>query len=121
MHAGAQLSVIEMRNAARRSVDHAAMAEHPRLGAVLLHLKNLSPQGFMIQGELALQRGERLEIQLPVIGRIDAHLVWAHEGRAGFQFERLIRQNDFVVLADALQPGPGLIRAANRRETASEG
>jgi hypothetical protein len=34
-------------------------------------------------------------VRLPVIGSIEAYLAWKHEGRAGFQFERLIRAAAF--------------------------
>jgi hypothetical protein len=50
-------------------------------------------------------------IRLPVIGRIEAHLIWQTEDRSGFQFERIIRLEDFTKLIDALQPNPRLRRA----------
>jgi hypothetical protein len=62
----------------------------------------------MVNGDVALERGERLVMRLPVIGRIEAHMIWAHEGRAGFQFERIIRVDDFLNLVDTLQPNPRL-------------
>jgi len=45
---------------------------------------------------------------LPQVGRIEAHLIWTTEDRAGFQFERIIRANEFSALIDALQPNPRL-------------
>ena len=47
-------------------------------------------------------------IDLPVIGRIEAHLIWLTDERSGFQFERIIRLDDFMKLIDALQPNPRL-------------
>ena len=41
-------------------------------------------------------------IRLPHVGRIEAHLVWTLNERAGFQFERIIRADDFVVMVEAL-------------------
>ncbi|MBT0669006.1 PilZ domain-containing protein [Novosphingobium profundi] len=108
MSAGAQLTVTDKRRAARHPVDYKVIAEHRQLGDVHLHIVNISAQGFMAQGELGLERGERLVMRLPVIGRIEAHLIWAHEGRAGFQFERIIRIDDFLKLVDNLQPNPRL-------------
>lgn len=108
MSAGAQLSVTDKRRAARHPVDHKLIAEHRQLGDVHLHIVNFSAQGFMCKGELDLARGERLVMRLPVVGRIEAHMIWSHEGRSGFQFERIIRVDDFLKLVDTTQPNPRL-------------
>ena len=108
MSAGAQLSVTDLRRAARHPVDYRVIAEHRRLGDVNLHITNVSAQGFMVDGDLDLDRGERIVMRLPVVGRIEAYLIWAHEKRSGFQFERIIRIDDFLKLVDMLQPNPRL-------------
>jgi hypothetical protein len=108
MRAGAQLTVTDKRRAARHPVDYTVIAEHRQLGDLDLHIVNISAQGFMVQGDVGLDRGERVVMRLPVIGRIEAHMIWAHEGRAGFQFERIIRVDDFLKLVDTLQPNPRL-------------
>lgn len=110
MGAGAQLSVTDMRRAVRHPVDCPVIAEHRQLGDVHLHISNLSAHGFMAVGDHALGRGERITIRLPVIGRIEAHLIWLTEARSGFQFERIIRLDDFTKLIDSLQPNPRLRR-----------
>ena len=108
MNAGAQLTVTDQRRTARYPADYKVIAEHRQLGDVHLHIVNVSAQGFMVQGLETLERGERLVLRMPVIGRIEAHLIWVHEGRAGFQFERIIRLDDFQKLVDAIQPNPRL-------------
>ncbi len=108
MGAGAQLTVTDMRRAARHPIDHKVIGEHRRLGDVHMHIVNVSAHGFMVEGELDLSRGERVTIRLPEIGRIEAHLIWANEGRAGFQFERIVRLEDFIRMIEALQPNPRL-------------
>lgn len=108
MSAGAQLSVTDMRRAARHPVDFPVIAEHRQLGDMNLHIVNISAQGFMVDGEIPLERGERVVMRLPVIGRIEAHMIWSHEHRSGFQFERIIRVDDFLKLVDTLQPNPRL-------------
>lgn len=110
MNAGAQLSVTDLRRAARHPVDHPVIGEHRQRGDVHLHIINLSAHGFMAQGDSGLGRGERITIRLPVVGRIEAHMIWQTEDRSGFQFERIIRLDDFVALIDALQPNPRLRR-----------
>jgi PilZ domain len=111
MGAGAQLTVTDMRRAARHPVDYPVIAEHRRLGDVHLHVVNMSAHGFMAEGADALDRGERVVIRLPVAGRIEAHLLWSSGNRAGFQFERIIRFDDFMKIIEALQPNPRLRRA----------
>jgi len=108
MSSGAQLTVTDLRRATRHPVDHKVIGEHRRLGDVHLHIVNISAHGFMTEGELALERGERVVIRLPEVGRIEAHMIWSAGDRAGFQFERIIRLEDFMKLIDTLQPNPRL-------------
>ena len=98
----------DMRQAVRHPVDHKVIGEHRQLGDVHLHITNLSAHGFMVEGGNPVERGERVVIRLPVIGRIEAHMIWGHEDRAGFQFERIIRLDDFTKLLDTLQPNARL-------------
>jgi hypothetical protein len=104
MVGGAQLSVTELRRSARHPVSYRVIGEHRTMGDLGLHIVNISAHGFMAHGELPLSRGERLIIRLPRIGRIEAHLIWATEDRAGFQFERIIRLDDFNAMVEAIQP-----------------
>lgn len=108
MSAGAQLTVTDLRRAARHPVDHPVIAEHRQLGDVHMRIVNLSAHGFMVQGLPGMGRGERVIIRLPVVGRIEAHLIWITEDRAGFQFERIIRFDDFMKMLDGLQANPRL-------------
>ena len=49
-------------------------------------------------------------VRFPHVGRIEAHLIWVSGDRSGFQFERIIRLDDFVTMIEALQPNPRLRR-----------
>ncbi len=104
MASAAQL-VPDLRGSHRHRVDHRFLAEHRRRGDIELHVTNLSVQGFMTASETGLSRGERVVIRLPHIGRIEAHLIWTLGDRAGFQFERILRSDDFARLIAAIQPG----------------
>jgi hypothetical protein len=108
MAGGAQLTVTDLRRAARHPVEFKVIGEHRRLGDIHLTVINLSAHGFMASGDLGLSRGERLLVRLPVVGRIEAHLIWAHDDRCGFQFERIVRQEEFLKLLDMIQPNPRL-------------
>ena len=110
MSAGANLSVTDMRRAARHPVDFPVIVEHFRHGDLKLHVANLSAHGFMVDDAHSLNRGDRVMIRLPVVGRIEAYVIWVREERAGFQFERIIRLDDFVAMIDTLQPNPRLRR-----------
>ena len=111
MSVGAQLSVTDLRRAARHPVDFPVIAEHHARGDVKLHICNISAHGFMVDDAQGLSRGDRVIIRLPVIGRIEAYVIWTRDERAGFQFERIIRLDDFVTMIDEIQPNPRLRRS----------
>ncbi|MGB7408420.1 MAG: PilZ domain-containing protein [Pontixanthobacter sp.] len=108
MSVGAQLSVTDLRRAARHPVDFPVIAEHHDRGDVPFHICNISAHGFMVDDSNDLQRGERVIVRLPVVGRIEAYVIWTRDTRAGLQFERIIRLDDFMEMIDTLQPNPRL-------------
>ena len=110
MSAGANLSVTDMRRAARHPVDFPVIVEHFQHGDLNLHVANISAHGFMVDDAHKLNRGDRVMIRLPIVGRIEAYVIWTRADRAGFQFERIIRLDDFVAMIDTLQPNPRLRR-----------
>ncbi len=110
MPIGAQLSVTDLRRVARHPVDHPVLAEHFKQGDIKLHVVNVSAHGFMIDDGNDLLRGDRVILRLPVVGRIEAYVIWTRDNRAGFQFERIIRLDDFMAMIDTLQPNPRLRR-----------
>lgn len=99
-----------MRRAARHPVDFPVIAEHNVRGDVKLHICNLSAHGFMVDDGQGMTRGDRVMIRLPVVGRIEAYVIWTRDERAGFQFERIIRLDDFLSVIDEIQPNPRLRR-----------
>ena len=107
---GAQLSVTDQRRATRHPVDFPVIGEHRTRGDVQLHVCNLSAHGFMVDSSSEMARGDRVIIRLPQIGRIEAYCIWTADDRAGFQFERIIRLDDFMNMIEAIQPNPRLRR-----------
>ena len=93
---------VDARQSQRHPIDHHLTAQHQRLGEIGLSLSNISASGFMATGVTMLRKGDRVAMRLPVIGWIEAHVVWTSAGRAGFQFERVIRVDDFADLLAAL-------------------
>lgn len=106
MRGGAQLSVTDLRRSTRYPVNLPVIGEHRVHGDVMLHIANISTTGFMAHGVGELGRGERVTVRLPQIGRIEAFLVWTDGDRAGFQFERIVRIDDFNKMVRSLQPSP---------------
>ncbi|MEE4539456.1 MAG: PilZ domain-containing protein [Erythrobacter sp.] len=110
MSAGANLSVTDLRRAARHPVDFPVIVEHFKRGDIDMHVCNISAHGFMVDDAEGLNRGDRVIIRLPIVGRIEAYVMWTRDRRAGLQFERIIRLDDFVLVIDELQPNPRLRR-----------
>lgn len=110
MAGGAQLSVTDLRRASRHPVDFSVIAEHLLRGDVKLRVSNISAHGFMIDNPPQIARGDRMIIRLPVVGRIEAYCIWITDDRAGFQFERIIRLDDFQGMIAEMQPNPALRR-----------
>ena len=108
MAGGAQLSVTDMRRASRHPVDYSVIAEHLMHGDMKLHVSNISAHGFMIDKADGIGRGDRMIIRLPMVGRIEAYCIWVTDDRAGFQFERIIRFDDFQSMISEMQPNPKL-------------
>ena len=107
---GAQLSVTDQRRATRHPVDFPVIGEHRTRGDLHMHISNISAHGFMIDRAPEFGRGDRVVVRLPVIGRIEAYCIWTADERAGFQFERIIRIDDFDAMIEAMQPTPRLRR-----------
>jgi len=97
-------SDLDLRRAARHRADHKVIAESKLHGDQHIHIVNVSAHGFMIDDNPGFERGERVELRLPVIGRIEALAIWTVEKRAGFQFERVLRLPDFLGLLDLITP-----------------
>ena len=70
-----------------------------RLATVMV--VNLSPGGMMARIEAAIAVGERLTVQLPVVGVVTATVRWSLGGRIGCQFERPIEPGDYGLLLAA--------------------
>ncbi|VVT15924.1 PilZ domain-containing protein [Erythrobacter sp. EC-HK427] len=110
MAGGAQLSVTDLRRASRHPVDFSVIAEHLLHGDLKMHISNVSAHGFMTDGAVEVARGDRLIVRLPAVGRIEAYCIWVTHERAGFQFERIVRLDDFQRMISEMQPNPALRR-----------
>jgi len=108
MVSAVQLSVAECRRSNRFRVDCRLLGENRLRGQIYLHIANISTNGFMTASATGMARGERILVRLPQVGHIEAHLLWSLDEREGFQFERIIRSDDFDLIIAAIQPAERL-------------
>jgi hypothetical protein len=92
----------DMRRASRFPVDYLTLFEAANGREFHAKLMNISARGFMMSEQTEMEKGDRIFIRLPHVGRIEAFLIWSHEGRSGFEFERVIRESDFYQLIDTI-------------------
>lgn len=95
---------MDLRRAARHRAELKVLAESKAHGDQTIHIVNVSAHGFMIDDNPGFSRGDRVELRLPVVGRIEALVIWTVENRAGFQFERVVRLPDFLGLLEHVSP-----------------
>ncbi len=95
---------VDLRRAARHRASYDAILESKAHGDCKAHIANISAHGFMIEGNIIFERGDRVELRLPAVGRIEAYMIWSVESRAGFQFERVLRLPDFMALLEKVSP-----------------
>lgn len=105
----AMLSIPYRRHAERYPVNCAAAAEHGSCGDLRVRLTNISSSGCQAISAPAPARGDRVTVRLPVVGWIDMFCVWTGNTHAGFQFERVIRQSDFIMMLEALRAEPARV------------
>jgi len=83
-----QLAILpaDGRRAERRVVNLAARLRDPGASLTDVDVVNLSTDGFMAQSEVALEPGATVWLKLPGLEPQHCRVVWAEEGKAGFEF-----------------------------------
>lgn len=90
----------DQRRAARHRTDFISISQSKKYGDLPVHIINISAHGFMIDDNIKLERGDRITIRLPEAGHMESLVLWAVDNRAGLQFERVIRMNEFLTLLE---------------------
>ena len=90
------------RRATRFPVDFSTICESRKDGEFKVKMTNVSAHGCQLVHETELNKGDRVVVRLPVAGRIEAFLIWSHNGRSGFEFERVIRPDEFMEMIDKI-------------------
>lgn len=71
---------------ARRQVDLAAFVHRGEGDRLPVIVKDLTEQGCRLSAEETLRIGERIKIEIPRLGFLDAQVRWALDGEAGALF-----------------------------------
>ncbi|MEE4154482.1 MAG: PilZ domain-containing protein [Erythrobacter sp.] len=75
-----------------------------------VRVRNLSDGGMMGEGNLRVQRGDRLEIELRNVGRITGSVAWVQDNRFGVAFDVQIEsQRARTSVAEEKSDAPGMI------------
>ncbi len=90
------------RHATRFPVDFNTICESRKDGEFNVKMTNISAHGCQLVHEVEINKGDRVVVRLPVAGRIEAFLIWSHNGRWGFEFERVIRPDEFMEMIDKI-------------------
>ncbi|MEP2989045.1 MAG: PilZ domain-containing protein [Parasphingorhabdus sp.] len=90
------------RRATRFPVDFATICESRKSGEFNVKMTNVSAHGCQLVHEIEINKGDRIVVRLPIAGRIEAFLIWSHNGRSGFEFERVIRPDEFMEMIDKI-------------------
>jgi len=84
------LALAEFRREGRDDVHFRARAFGPDAKQHSLLIVNISPHGLMARCDWDFEIGDRLRLQLPVVGVVAADVRWSLGGRLGAQFEPAI-------------------------------
>lgn len=80
----------EFRREDRDDVHYRARAFGPDARQVTLIIVNVSPHGLMARCDHEFAIGQRLHVNLPVVGTVIAEVRWSLGGRIGCQFDHAV-------------------------------
>lgn len=95
------LPVPEGRRAERRIVNLAARLRDPGATLADVEVLNLSVDGFMAHGEVALETGSYAWLKLPGLEPQSCKLVWVEGDKAGFEFANPLHPATLELLVSA--------------------
>ncbi len=84
-----QLAILPMtdgRTAERRIVNLAARLREPGAKVAVAEVQDLSVTGFMARTDMTVEPGNHVWLKLPGLEPQSCRVVWAEDGKAGFEF-----------------------------------
>lgn len=103
MAAGALSWVQEDRSEPRDAVHHRTRARHADGRLIPLVVVNTSAGGLMARCETRVEPGDRMHIDLPVVGAITADVRWSLGGRIGCRLPAPLGLHEYYALLAALR------------------
>lgn len=98
MASRASFALNDDRSAGRDEVHFRAKGLGPDAKPVALVIVNMSAMGLMARCEISYQPGDRISIQLPILGTVSAQIRWSLGGRIGCELDRSIELSDYYEL-----------------------
>lgn len=95
---------IEKRRAERDAVSIRGALHAPNAEPHEVLLGNLSPFGFMAISTVEYPEGALVRLHLPMIGEVNARIVWSLSDRIGAEFIRPFDARGYRALLDAAPP-----------------
>ncbi|MGP1282741.1 MAG: PilZ domain-containing protein [Parasphingopyxis sp.] len=92
---------VEKRRAARDAVSIRAALHEPGADSHEILVGNLSPFGFMAISPKAYREGTLVRLDLPLIGEVNARIVWSLSDRLGAEFIRPFDARGYRQLLDS--------------------
>lgn len=97
----------ERRRAPRDDVDFATVATRGWGERFDVRLLNISPMGFHARGKVEFERGQKLRIQLPVVGEVEGQVAWALSGCCGGWFIEPLSAGEYAGVLAAINVANG--------------
>lgn len=91
------------RSEPRDAVHHRTRAHHGDGRLLPLVVVNTSTSGLMARCEMRVEQGDRLRIDLPVVGALPAEVRWSLGGRIGCRFTATMGLQEYYALLAALR------------------
>lgn len=91
------------RSEPRDAVHHRTRAHHGDGRLLPLVIVNTSSSGFMARCETRVEQGDRLRVDLPVLGAVAAEVRWALGGRIGCRFVTTLGMGQYYEVLAALR------------------
>jgi len=99
-----QLAILptpEGRKSERRIVNLAARLREPGASVADIDVLNLSVDGFMAAGDIAVEKGHVVWLKLPGLEPQNSTVVWVEDGKAGFEFSTPLHPATLELLVSA--------------------
>lgn len=99
--------MVPNRRVAQRADCYARLpATMPDMIQQVVTLTNISPDGAQFNSPGKLEVGDMVSIKFPIIGRIDAFVIWMAGLQVGVQFDLSIRPQDYLPVLKAIGATP---------------